>query len=125
MNQYFLAIIKIFLLKCRIYSSGVAMKRLCLGLLLACRVFAEDCCCYDCPAVRETNVLGCIQGKLASPRKTENGVFFTTDFLYWLPQQEGLEYAFSQASPAVSTIGNANPADFATIQHGKFNRVDF
>ncbi len=104
------------------------MKRIVFGLF--CSVvtasFSQESCCYDCPAVREENVFSDVQGKLAAPRVGVCSVSLETDFLYWLPFEAGLEYAFTQDSDGLTPTGRSqDPSQFATTENGQFQRVNF
>jgi len=49
-------------------------------------------------AIEEWNVYGCLQGKIANPASDDTFLYAKGDFLYWVPHEDGLEYAFVQDS---------------------------
>jgi hypothetical protein len=98
--------------------------KICASIFLASLVFAD--LAEDFNLSIETNTLGMTQGCLAAPPTTEYGGYVKADFLYWIPHQEGLEYAYQQNSPSLTPVANLqNPLLLANTIGGRFKQIDF
>ncbi len=100
------------------------MKLVSLSLCLATVLCAENRIQHGPTRAVEQNTLGCYQGKLAAPLDTCYGLYLEVDALYWIPHEEGLEFAFKQNSGSAST-DTSNPQTLAATVNGSFNRIDF
>lgn len=101
----------------KLYSSFLAAS------ILITSVHSAQQANEDLILVEENNCFGLLQGRIAGLTKGRDLAYLRADFLYLVPYEGGLEYAFSQDSPEPPGIV-LDIALIPTVQNGHFERID-